>query len=47
MIKNLTSGEREASVIILVLVAIAGLAMAALGRADPLGTQGWIVVDCR
>ena len=44
MIAQLTSGERQFSLIVLFLVALAGLAMAVAGRADPLGVHGAIVL---
>src|SRR5690606_11968498 len=44
MIKNLTSSERQTAAIMLVLVALAGFAMAIGGRGDPLGIHGFIVI---
>jgi cytochrome c oxidase cbb3-type subunit 1 len=44
MIAQLTSGERRLAVAILFAVSLSGLAMAALGRSDPLGTHGAIVM---
>ncbi len=44
MVAQLTLGERRLSVIILTLVAFAGLAMAVAGRGDPLGVHGFIVL---
>src|SRR5690606_12998648 len=44
MIRQLTSGEREGAAAILVALAVAGLAMAILGRGDPLAIHGAIVM---
>ena len=44
MVAQLTKGERQLSVIVLLALALAGLAMAVAGRADPLGVHGIIVV---
>ena len=44
MVAQLTKGERQLSVIVLLALALAGLAMAVAGRADPLGIHGIIVV---
>ena len=44
MIAQLTSGERRIVLAILFIVSLAGLAMAALGRSDTLGTHGAIVL---
>ena len=40
MIGQLTRNERQSALLILVALAIVGLAMAAIGRADPIGSQG-------
>ena len=44
MIANLTSSERQYALVIAVAVALAGIAMAALGRSDTLGVHGVIVM---
>ena len=44
MVKQLTSGERQLAAVILVVLAVIGIAMAAAGRADPLGVHGLIVL---
>jgi cytochrome c oxidase cbb3-type subunit 1 len=44
MVAQFTSGERQLSLIVLLLIAITGLAMAVAGRADPLGVHGFIVL---
>ncbi|TJV42169.1 MAG: cytochrome-c oxidase, cbb3-type subunit I, partial [Mesorhizobium sp.] len=44
MISNLKSSERQYALLIAVAVALAGLAMAALGRSDTLGVHGVIVM---
>ena len=44
MVAQLTSGERRAAIVILVLVALGGLAMAVAGRSDTLGVHGLIVM---
>jgi cytochrome c oxidase cbb3-type subunit 1 len=44
MIANLTRDERQAGLVILVVMFIVGLAMAAAGRADAFGVHGWIVL---
>ncbi|GGL82186.1 cytochrome c oxidase, cbb3-type subunit I [Pseudooceanicola nanhaiensis] len=44
MMQRLTGAERQLALIISVLTLLSGLAMAAAGRADPLGIHGWIVV---
>src|SRR6188474_832426 len=44
MVAQLTSGERRLAIVVLVLVALAGLAMAVAGRADALGVHGLIVM---
>ena len=44
MMQRLTGAERQLALIISVLTLLGGLAMAAAGRADPLGIHGWIVV---
>jgi cytochrome c oxidase cbb3-type subunit 1 len=40
---QLTSGEREFGAAILILMAILGIAMAALGQTDPLGVHGGMI----
>ena len=44
MIAQLTGAERRVAMGILGLVALAGLVMAAVGRGDPLGVHGFIVL---
>ncbi len=46
MIGQLTAGERQLSVVILVALAIIGIAMAAAGRFDPLGIHGVVILLC-
>lgn len=46
MIGQLTVGERQLSVVILVALVILGIAMAAAGRFDPLGIHGVVVLLC-
>jgi cytochrome c oxidase cbb3-type subunit 1 len=44
MISQLTSSERQYALVILVLAALCGLAMAAGGHGDPLGVHGFVVL---
>ena len=44
MVSQLTLGERHLAIVVLILVALAGLAMAVAGRADPMGVHGLIVM---
>jgi cytochrome c oxidase cbb3-type subunit I len=44
MVATLTSTERQIALAISVLVAICGLTLAAAGRHDPLGAQGFIIL---
>jgi len=44
MVAQLTKTERQYSLVVLVLLALVGLAMAAAGRGDPLGAHGLIVL---
>jgi cytochrome c oxidase cbb3-type subunit 1 len=44
MIAGLTTSERQLALVVLGLLAMCGLAMAAGGRGDPLGTHGFIVL---
>ena len=44
MVASLTSGERQLSAVVLVIMAVLGIAMAAAGRADMLGVHGLIVL---
>ena len=44
MVAQLTRGERQLAIVVLTLVALVGLAMAAAGRADPIGAHGVIVM---
>ncbi|CAD7052632.1 cytochrome-c oxidase, cbb3-type subunit I [Pseudorhizobium endolithicum] len=46
MIGQLTAGERQLSVVILIALVIIGIAMAAAGRFDPLGVHGVVVLLC-
>jgi len=46
MIGQLTAGERQLSVVILIALVIIGIAMAAAGRFDPLGIHGVVVLLC-
>ena len=41
---QLTSGERELAAIVLILLIIVGITMAAIGRFDPIGVHGAMVV---
>jgi cytochrome c oxidase cbb3-type subunit 1 len=41
---QLTSGERQLGVVVLVVLAIIGIAMAAGGRFDPIGIHGVLVL---
>ncbi|WP_172977910.1 cytochrome-c oxidase, cbb3-type subunit I [Pseudorhizobium flavum] len=43
---QLTAGERQLSVVILIALVIIGIAMAAAGRFDPLGIHGVVVLLC-
>ncbi|WP_185928056.1 cytochrome-c oxidase, cbb3-type subunit I [Pseudorhizobium endolithicum] len=43
---QLTAGERQLSVVILIALVIIGIAMAAAGRFDPLGVHGVVVLLC-
>ena len=38
--EQLTSGERELGAVILIVLAIIGIVMAAVGQFDPLGIHG-------
>jgi len=44
MVSQLTVSERQLALVILGLLAICGLAMAAGGRGDPMGVQGFVVL---
>ena len=44
LVASLTSGERQLSAVVLVIMAVLGIAMAAAGRADMLGVHGLIVL---
>ena len=44
MIRQLTSSERQSAAAIAIAVVIVGGAMAVLGRSDPLGVHGVIVM---
>ncbi|QPC92958.1 cytochrome-c oxidase, cbb3-type subunit I [Mesorhizobium sp. INR15] len=43
MLAQLTSGERQLSLVVLILMAVVGLAMAAAGRGDPIAVHGFII----
>lgn len=47
MLAQLTSGERQLSIVVLILLTMVGLAMAAPSRGDPIGVHGFIVVVAR
>ena len=44
MIAGLTKSERQFAIVISLLLGLFGMAMAVAGRADPIGTQGFIIV---
>ncbi|MEK1930613.1 MAG: cbb3-type cytochrome c oxidase subunit I, partial [Pararhizobium sp.] len=44
MISNLTMTERRLAVVILIILSLVGLTMSVAGRADLMGTQGFIVL---
>ena len=44
MVAGLTHSERQLALVILSLLGLAGLAMAAGGRGDPVGTHGFVVL---
>jgi cytochrome c oxidase cbb3-type subunit 1 len=44
MVAQLTRGERQLSLLMLLALAVVGLLMAAAGRTDPFGVHGWIVL---
>src|SRR5689334_16484011 len=44
MVAQLTSSERQYCAVILIVMAIVGVAMAALGKSDPLGVHGVMVL---
>ena len=44
MIGQLTTSERQAALIILIVLAVGGLVMTVAGRGDPLGSQGVVVI---
>jgi cytochrome c oxidase cbb3-type subunit 1 len=44
MIGQLTKNERQTALIILLALAVCGLAMAVAGRDDPLGAHGALVI---
>ena len=44
MISQLTVAERQTALALLIVVAVGGLLMAAVGHADPMGVHGFIVV---
>lgn len=44
MVSNLTMTERRLAVVILIVLSLVGLTMSVVGRADLMGTQGFIVL---
>ncbi len=44
MVQQLTTGERQNALIILLCIFVTGVAMAAAGGSDPLGVHGLIVL---
>jgi len=44
LIAQLRTGERQFALILSGMVALVGLAMAAVGQGDPMGAHGWIVL---
>lgn len=44
MIRQLNSTERQFAAVVLVMVAVAGVAMAAMGRSDTLGVHALLVI---
>ncbi|MGR3571488.1 cbb3-type cytochrome c oxidase subunit I, partial [Brevirhabdus sp.] len=44
MMTRLTRGERQGAMTLSAAVALAGLAMAAAGRNDPMGAHGWLIL---
>ena len=44
MVQQLTTGERQNALVILLCIFVVGLAMAALGGFDPFGVHGVIVM---
>ncbi|MBN9025816.1 MULTISPECIES: cytochrome-c oxidase, cbb3-type subunit I [Kaistia] len=44
MVAGLTKGERQLSLAVLTLLALCGLAFAAVGSDDPIGTHGFIIL---
>tara|TARA_R110002074_G_scaffold157184_2_gene313916 strand:- start:3027 stop:4679 length:1653 start_codon:yes stop_codon:yes gene_type:complete len=44
MMNRLTTGERQAAMVLSGMVALAGFAMAIVGRGDPMGVHGWITL---
>ena len=44
MISELTTGQRQAALVFLAMLALGGLFVAALGRADPIAGHGWLVL---
>jgi cytochrome c oxidase cbb3-type subunit I len=44
MVSQLTVSERQSALVLLILLAVGGLAMAVIGRTDPLGVHGFIVL---
>ena len=44
MIAQLTKGERQLALILLLVLSICGFAMAVAGQGDPLGVHGAIVL---
>ena len=46
MIAQLTTGERQLAIGLLLLLTVAGIAMAGAGQDDPLGIHGFLVIAC-
>ena len=44
MVATLTTNERQLALFVSILVAIAGFALAAAGKQDPMGAQGFIIL---
>src|SRR5688572_12991404 len=44
MVSELTSGQRQAALVFLVLLAFGGLFVAGFGCADPIAGHGWLVL---
>jgi cytochrome c oxidase cbb3-type subunit 1 len=44
MVAGLSKGDRQVALAISILIALCGLALAAVGRGDPIGTHGFIIL---